>query len=135
MNSVIIYWSQTGNTLDIANKIANDLNINAFEVTKITVEEALKYDNIILGCPAMGGEELEEYEFRPFFDELKTKLSSQRLFLFGSYGWGGGEWMNNWEEEVTSCGLNLGSKGLISNGDSSLLDEDKYKEFIESIKR
>lgn len=133
MNAKIIYWSATGNTLDIANKISKDTNVEAVNVSEITADEAIKYDTLILGCPAMGAEELEESEFRPFFDELKSKLTNQRLFLFGSFGWGGGEWMRNWEEEVKNANLNLVINGLISNSDSSDLDESEYNNFIKAI--
>ena len=93
MNAIVIYWSATGNTESMAKRIADDLNIKALHVSEITSDEAKNYDTIILGCPAMGAEELEEDEFRPFFDDLMKVVSNQRLFLFGSYGWGGGEWM------------------------------------------
>lgn len=134
MNAKIIYWSQTGNTEDIARKISEDTQVEYVRVSDITADEAIKYDTLILGCPAMGAEELEEDEFRPFFDELKSKLSNQRLFLFGSFGWGGGEWMQNWEQEVKGSGLNLGCAGLISNSDSSDLDPSEYESFISAIK-
>ena len=134
MNAKIIYWSQTGNTEDIAKKISKDTQIEYVRVSNITASEAINYDTLILGCPAMGAEELEEDEFRPFFDELKTNLSNQRLFLFGSYGWGGGEWMQNWEQEVKEAGLNLSCEGLISNSDSSDLDSEAYEKFINTIK-
>ncbi len=134
MNAIIIYWSATGNTEDIAKKISEDINTKYVRVSEITADEAIKYDTLILGCPAMGAEELEEDEFRPFFDELKGKLTSQRLFLFGSFGWGGGEWMRNWEEEVKDAGLNLACEGLISNSDSSDLDPSEYEKFINTIK-
>ncbi len=134
MNAIVIYWSATGNTESMAKRIADDLNIKALHVSEITSDEAKNYDTIILGCPAMGAEELEEDEFRPFFDDLMKVISNQRLFLFGSYGWGGGEWMRNWELEIKEMGKNLGSTGLISNGDESEIDESEYQTFINAIK-
>ena len=134
MNAIVIYWSQTGNTESMANRISNDLNVKCVNVSEISASEAISYDTLILGCPAMGAEELEEYEFRPFFNELINKITNQRLFLFGSFGWGGGEWMRNWEEEVKSLGKTLGSSGLISNGDESEIDPREYENFINSIK-
>ena len=134
MNAIVIYWSQTGNTESMANRISNDLNVKCVNVSEISASDAISYDTLILGCPAMGAEELEEYEFRPFFNELINKITNQRLFLFGSFGWGGGEWMRNWEEEVKSLGKTLGSSGLISNGDESEIDPSEYENFINSIK-
>ncbi len=134
MNAIVIYWSATGNTESMANKIGETLNVEVKNVSSITSEEALTYDTLILGCPAMGAEELEDGEFRPFFDDLMKSLGSQRLFLFGSFGWGGGEWMRNWEEEVKQGGKNLCAKGLISSGDASEIDQSEFDEFINSIK-
>ena len=133
MNAIVIYWSATGNTESMANKIGETVGANVINVSSITSEEALKYDTLILGCPAMGAEELEDGEFRPFFDELMSKLDNQRLFLFGSFGWGGGEWMRNWEEEVKQGGKNLGASGLISGGDASEIDPSEFEEFIKAI--
>lgn len=133
MNAIVIYWSATGNTESMANKIGETVGANVVNVSSITSEESLKYDTLILGCPAMGAEELEDGEFRPFFDELMSKLDNQRLFLFGSFGWGGGEWMRNWEEEVKQGGKNLGASGLISGGDASEIDPSEFEEFIKAI--
>ncbi|HAL63898.1 MAG TPA: flavodoxin, partial [Clostridiales bacterium] len=86
------------------------------------------YDTLILGCPAMGAEVLEESEFEPFFAELEPNLSGKNIALFGSYGWGDGEWMREWEKRVTDAGGNLiGGQGLIVNDapDDAALDECK----------
>ena len=73
------------------------------------------YDKIILGCSAMGAEVLEEGEFEPFFTELESKLTGKKVALFGSYGWGDGEWMRLWEERVLNSGADLFESGLILN--------------------
>ena len=80
MKSVIVYWSQTGNTKSIAEKIAGDTNADIFEVNSADVTKVLEYDNIILGCPAMGAEEIEDTEFRPFYESLMSKIKNQRVF-------------------------------------------------------
>lgn len=64
----------------------------------------------------MGAEVLEEGEFEPFFTEVESGLSGKKVALFGSYGWGDGEWMRNREERVSAAGANLiGAEGLIVN--------------------
>ena len=64
----------------------------------------------------MGAEVLEEDEFEPFFTSLEPKISGKKVALFGSYGWGDGEWMRSWEERVTNSGASLiGGEGLIIN--------------------
>lgn len=119
--TAIIYWSGTGNTEAMANAVLEGAKaVNAetalFSVSQITADSAAEYDTLILGCPAMGAEVLEESEFEPFFAELEKKLSGKKVALFGSYGWGDGEWMRDWENRVNECGANLiGGEGLIIN--------------------
>ena len=132
MNKIVTYWSGTGNTLEIAKKIAADLGCEAFSVSEVTPKDVLSNDLIVFGCPAMGAEVLEEDEFRPFYDSVMASIGNKKVALFGSYGWGDGEWMRNWEAEV---GTNLLTKGLIVNGGVSEIDEEAYKVFIEELKK
>lgn len=118
--TAIIYWSGTGNTEAMANAIFDgtkevNADIKLFSVDQITADEAKDYNNLILGCPAMGAEELEEGEFEPFFAELEVNLSSKNVALFGSYGWGDGEWMREWEKRVTDAGAKLANESVIVN--------------------
>lgn len=90
--TAIIYWSGTGNTEAMANAVlegakAVNPDVSFFEVSEISADAAAEFDVLILGCPAMGAEELEESEFEPFFAELEHKLTGKKTALFGSYGW------------------------------------------------
>lgn len=133
MKSIIVYWSMSGNTESIAEKIAGDTGSEVKKVSETSVDEVLEYDTIILGCPAMGAEELEDSEFRPFYEELLPSVGEKRLFLFGSYGWGDGEWMRSWEAETRDAGGNLVCDGLIVNGDASAIADSEYENFINKI--
>ena len=119
--TAIIYWSGTGNTEAMAAAVlegAKEVNsdVGFFTVSEITSDKAAEYDTLILGCPALGSEVLEESEFEPFFTELESKLSGKKVALFGSYGWGDGEWMRDWEERVIAAGATLvGGEGVIAN--------------------
>ena len=119
--TAIIYWSGTGNTEAMALAISEGAkgvnpDTELFAVSEISANDAAGYDTLILGCPAMGAEVLEENEFEPFFTELEAKISGKNVALFGSYGWGDGEWMRDWEKRVIDAGANLiGGKGLILN--------------------
>ena len=91
----VIYWSMTGNTQAMAEAIADGAReagaqADLFSVDQVTVDQALEYDKLALGCPAMGAEVLEEAEFEPFFTALEGRLGGKRVALFGSYGWGDG---------------------------------------------
>ena len=130
MKKIVVYWSGTGNTEEIANKIAGDLGCEALSVSATTPADVLENDLIIFGCPAMGAEELEEDEFRPFYEAVMSNIGDKKVALFGSYGWGDGEWMRSWEEEV---GDNLLTSGLIVNGGASDIDDGLYQNFIDAL--
>ena len=117
---VIIYWSGTGNTELMAQAVlegAEEINADTklFNVSEITADDALEYDTLILGCPAMGAEVLEESEFEPFFEQVETSLQGKKIALFGSYDWGTGEWMENWCDRVKNNGAQLFETGLTIN--------------------
>ena len=118
--TAIIFWSGTGNTEAMANAVldgAKTVNedVKLFNVSEITANEAAEYDTLILGCPAMGAEVLEEDEFEPFFTELEGKIAGKNIALFGSYGWGDGEWMRSWEERVNAAAAKLVCDSVIAN--------------------
>lgn len=115
METVVIYWSGTGNTKAMAEAVAEGAGAELFEVSAFCADIA-DYDAIALGCPSMGAEELEETEFAPFFDSVESKLNGKTILLFGSYGWGDGEWMRNWEERCKATGaILIDDKGYIVN--------------------
>lgn len=118
----VIYWSMTGNTARMASSIAEGAQsagaeVSLRKVSELTAADALTFDRIALGCPAMGAEVLEELKFEPFFAELEKSLSGRKVALFGSYGWGDGQWMRDWQERVHTAGGQLfRGEGLMLNG-------------------
>lgn len=114
----VVYWSRTGNTEAMANAVVSGVKAAGGEVTLFTASEFSKdmvadYDAFAFGCPAMGAEVLEESEFDPMFTECEGALAGKKVGLFGSYGWGDGEWMRDWEERCKSGGMNLVAEGVI----------------------
>lgn len=115
----VIYWSQTGNTQAMADAILegaqqSGADAQLFAIPDIDAQAAAEYPRLALGCPAMGAEVLEEMEFEPFFCDLVPMLSGKKVALFGSYGWGDGQWMRDWQERVTDAGAQLvNDEGLI----------------------
>lgn len=129
MKNAVIYWSGTGNTEMMAQAIADGAGAELFAVSEFSGNIG-DYDRIAFGCPAMGAEVLEEDEFEPFFTSIEGSLSGKTVALFGSYGWGDGEWMRNWEDRVKADGAVLfGDEGLIVNETPSDDDLEKCKEF------
>lgn len=123
----------TGNTKDIANKLSKDINVEAFSLDDVTPQEVSQNDLIIFGSPAMGNEELDEDSVRPFMEELKPLVDGKKFALFGSYGWGDGQWMNDWKTELKSLAIDVIAT-LTVNGDSSSIKASEYEKFIEAIK-
>lgn len=117
MKNAVIYWSGTGNTAAMAKAIAAAMgeDTEIFSVDKLTGSVA-DYDKIAFGCSAMGDEVLEEAEFEPFFASIEGSLKGKKVALFGSYGWGDGQWMRDWADRTAKAGANLYDEGLIVNG-------------------
>ena len=115
MKTAVIYWSGTGNTESMAKAVAEGAGAECFAVSEFSgnVED---YDAIALGCPAMGAEELEDSEFEPFFAGIEGKLSGKKVALFGSYGWGDGEWIRTWAEDAEAAGARLVVEPVMANG-------------------
>ena len=108
MNKVaVVYWSGTGNTQAMAEAVANAAGAELFTADAFSGEKMDAYDAVGFGCPSMGSEQLEESEFEPMFEGCKSHLNGKKVALFGSYGWGDGEWMRNWEAECLSLGANM----------------------------
>lgn len=117
MKISIVYWSGTGNTEAMANAVAEAAKGAEVELLPVAAadESVLNSDVLLLGCPAMGAEQLEESEFEPFFSSIEGKLSGKKIGLFGSYDWGDGEWMRTWQERVESAGGIMIADGVIAN--------------------
>ena len=112
MKAAVIYWSGTGNTEQMAQAIADAAGAELFAVSDFSGSIA-DYDRIAFGCSAMGDEVLEEDEFEPFFASIEGDLSGKTIALFGSYGWGDGEWMRTWEDTCRSDGAVLACESVI----------------------
>ena len=110
--TLVIYWSGTGNTEAMANAVVDGMKEAGADVTCWTVDDVkadavAEFDAVAMGCPAMGAEVLEETEFDPMYQSIKASLSGKAVGLFGSYGWGDGEWMRTWEDDCKANGMNL----------------------------
>lgn len=116
----VVYWSGTGNTQTMAEAVLAGAKESGAETALFTASEfdaskADEFDAIAFGCPAMGSEVLEESEFQPMFDSVTDKLKGKKIGLFGSYGWGDGEWMRGWEETCLSAGAKFACDSVICN--------------------
>ena len=114
----VVYWSGTGNTEAMANAVAEGArNAGAtaelFTASEFSASMMDDFDAIAFGCPSMGAEQLEESEFEPMFTDCESKLSGKRIGLFGSYGWGDGEWMRTWEDTCRDQGADLACDSVI----------------------
>ena len=128
----IVFWSQTGNTETMANCIAEGAGANATIIpcSEMNAAKLGEYDVVAFGCPAMGAEQLEESEFEPMFSDLEGSLNGKKVAMFGSYGWGDGQWMRDWVQRTNDANAVIYTdEGLIIN---ETPDDDgiaKCKEF------
>lgn len=115
----IVYWSGTGNTEAMAQEIEAAVKAAGADVETVLFDDTdadtvASKDVILLGCPAMGAEELEETVVEPFMEDLLPKLSGKKVGLFGSYGWGTGEWMDTWEQRVKDVGATVIGTAIVN---------------------
>lgn len=133
MKAAVIYWSGTGNTEQMAQAIAEGAGADLFAVSDFS-GKLDAYDRVAFGCSAMGDEVLEESEFEPFFAEVEGELSGKTIALFGSYGWGDGQWMRDWVDRAKADGaVVFGDEGLIVNETPSEEDLENCKQFGENF--
>lgn len=117
----VIYWSQTGNTKEMAEAVGEGITAagktaKVVEVGSVSADVLKDAPVFALGCPAMGAEVLEEDEMEPFVAEVEKFSAGKKIALFGSYGWGDGEWMRDWEARMKNAGAELvGGAGVICN--------------------
>ena len=116
----VVYWSGTGNTEEMANKVAEGAKAAGAEVEVISADDfdgtdISGFDGVAFGGPAMGDEELEDSVFQPVFEACEPKLAGKKVALFGSYGWGDGDWMRSWEEKCQNDGVALAVDSVICN--------------------
>lgn len=136
----VIYWSGSGNTEEMANLIVKGAKEEGAEVTLLQVsdakiEDVLNADVVALGSPAMGSENIEEGEMEPFIESISGQVSGKTIALFGSYGWGSGEWMENWVSRMEEHGANLVDTGLIVNEFPEGSEGDKCVEYGKKLSK
>lgn len=116
----VVYWSGTGNTEAMAIQVeagakAAGAEVDLMEVAVFSPDKMDDYEAVAFGCPSMGNEQLEEDEFEPVFSSCESRLKGKKIALFGSYGWGDGEWMQSWEEQCREDGAVLACGSVICN--------------------
>lgn len=137
MKISVVYWTGTGNTQMMAEAITDKLEELGFNpsfdfVGDADLKSARESEWLFLGSPAMTGEDVEEMEFRPFYEDVQQYLENKNVVLFGSYDWGGGEWIETWADEIEAFKGNVKAKIKIQwNPESEQLDE--IKELVENL--
>jgi len=116
----VVYWSGTGNTEAMAKAVEEGIKVAGSEAVVLTASEfdsskVAEFDAIAFGCPAMGAEVLEEGEFDPMFTGVESSLKDKKIALFGSYGWGDGQWMRDWEDRCKAAGAVLATESVTAN--------------------
>lgn len=118
----VVYWSGTGNTEKMADLVAEGARgagaeADVFTASEFSADQMEDYSAVAFGCPSMGCEQLEDMEFEPMFTACEPKLRGKTIALFGSYGWGDGEWMRDWEKNCKDDGAVMACDAVICNGE------------------
>lgn len=134
----IFYFTTSGNTEDMANiieKVALEKGAEVIkkEFSNASSDDLNNLDIVALGTPAQGTEEVDDTEFRPFYEDNKDNLKDKKIFLFGSFGWGGGEYMENFSNEIKEAGLNPVSIYTHLENVDSEAEEELIKKFSEIL--
>lgn len=129
----IIFWTQGGNTGAMAQAVGDGVKEAGKEPVFLQPLEANINDlktlpGFAMGCPAMGAEVLEETEMEPFVEEAEQIVQGKKIALFGSYGWGDGQWMRDWVDRMNSAGAS------IITGDGVIAHEAPDTDAIEQCK-
>lgn len=106
---IVAYWSQSGNTKEMAEAIGEGIvsagkEAEVLAISQVNLEDLKSATTFALGCPAMGAEVLEEDEMEPFVCEVEKFATGKKIGLFGSYGWGDGQWMQDWQQRMSQAG-------------------------------
>lgn len=123
-NVLVVYWTATGNTQAMAVKVAEGAKADLKEISEIAPEDALKYEKIAFGCPAMGDTFEEAEEFLEWYLQVEPGLEGKKIAIFGSYGWGSGEWMEDWSNRISQTTSVLFDQPLMANEAPSSDDEE-----------
>lgn len=134
-NVLVVYWTATGNTQAMAVKIAEGAKADLKEISEIAPEDALKYEKIAFGCPAMGDTFEEAEEFLEWYLQLEPGLEGKKIAIFGSFGWGSGEWMEDWSARVGQTTAVLFDQPLMANEAPSSDDEEACLSFGKKFAR
>ncbi|KGI37451.1 flavodoxin [Clostridium tetani] len=137
-NISVIYWSGTGNTEAMAEALAEGAKAAGGQVKLVSVDEVSEddvknADAVALGCPSMGDEVLEEGSMEPFIEQTSNLYKGKNVALFGSYGWGSGQWMEDWQARMEGYRANLVEDGLIINYTPDDEGLEKCKQLGESL--
>lgn len=134
----VVFWSGTGNTEMMANAVVDGAkgagaDVTLFSAAEFDAAKVSEFDGIAFGCPAMGAETLEETEFEPMFCGVESALAGKKIGLFGSYGWGDGQWMHDWEDRCKTAGANLVMDGVMANNAPDDVADTECKELGKAL--
>lgn len=125
----VVYFSSTGNTEKMAGYVAEGIESKGkkailTECASARPEKLIEEQVFALGCPACGSEELDE-TMESLMDAISGSLKGKKIGLFGSCGWGDGDYMREWEKRITESGAQIVTgQGIIAQEDPESVTEE-----------
>lgn len=125
MNKIsLVYYSATGNTESMAKAIEEGIveaggKVTVYKASEMDKEAILSSDVIVMGSSATGSEVIDENHMLPFMEEAGDKFKGKKVYIFGSYGWGGGEYADNWKTQLEGFGAKIVEMPILANENPS----------------
>ena len=125
MNKIsLVYYSATGNTEQMAKAIEEGIveaggKVTVYKASEMNKEDILSSDVIVMGSSATGAEVIDENDMLPFMEEAGDKFKGKKVYIFGSYGWGGGEYADNWKTQLEGFGAKIVAMPILANENPS----------------
>ena len=121
MNKIsLVYYSATGNTEKMAKAIEEGIveaggTVTVYKSNAMDKDAILSSDVIVMGSSATGAEVIDVNELLPFMEEDGDKFKGKKVYIFGSYGWGGGEYADNWKAQLEGFGATIVAMPVLAN--------------------
>lgn len=120
----VVYYSFTGNTMRMVNALekglieakANYKIFKVMETKEADKDEMFTSDLIAMASPANEREEIHKLAWQPFMAENGERFKGKKIWLFGSYGWGEGLYLQNWRKQLEELGAVIVAEPILSNG-------------------
>jgi flavodoxin I len=133
MKATVLYFSSSGNTAAMADRLAHYLRQGGARVLLTSLDDARPSDfsdadAVLIGSPAWTGESVVPAVEHFLFD-VAGPLTGKRVGFFGTYDWGEGHYFDGLMERLRSAGIEFHSSVLTVRGEKGPVDDELVAAF------